>query len=99
MAAMRAGRPWWQATRTASGGFVIGAGWTGFGLVGLIFTMIHIWGHPSGGEPLWQLVSTAAISLVLGGWALASSVVLRRHDRSIRSDSGVGQLRGPSRSL
>jgi hypothetical protein len=44
-------------------------------------------------------VSMAAISLVLGGWALASSVVLRRHDRSIRSDSGVGQLRGPSRSL
>jgi hypothetical protein len=81
-AAMRAGRPWWQATRTASGGFVMGAVWTGFGLAGLAFAVNQIVRHPPGGEPWWQPMSLAAGSLVLGGWYLASSVVLRRRERS-----------------
>jgi hypothetical protein len=79
---MRAGRPWWQVTRTVSAGFVLGTGWTGFGLGWLAFAIIQIRSHPSGGEPWWQPASMAAGSLALGGWYLASAVVLRRRERS-----------------
>jgi hypothetical protein len=81
MAVMSAGRPWWRATRTASGGFVMGVVWTGIGLISLTFAIIQVWWHPSGGEPWWQPMYLAAGGLALGGWYIASAVVLRRRER------------------
>jgi hypothetical protein len=88
MATMRARRPWWQATRTASGGFALGAVWIGIGLVGLTFAITQICWHPSGGEPWWQQMLLAAGALVTGGWYLASAVVLRRREQSRSQPAG-----------
>ena len=67
---MAANKPWWQITRTARQGFVMGTLWIVLGLVGLLVA------HTPG------FLAVSATWLALGGGYLVAAVALRRRERS-----------------
>ncbi len=72
---MATGRPWWQTTKTADGGFVMGILSTIFGVVGLLG---RPWAYTLG----WGRTVVAAGTLTVGVCYLATAVALRRRERS-----------------
>jgi hypothetical protein len=69
-----AGRPWWQVTKTARQGFVMGAFWVVLGSVGLLVA------HTPG------LLAVSAVWLAVGGGYLVTAVALRRRERSLANN-------------
>jgi hypothetical protein len=70
-----AGRPWWQTTKTADGGFVLGILSTIFGAAGLL---VRPWALTWG----WFKTAAAAWMLIVGLCHLVTAVALRRRERS-----------------
>jgi len=68
---MTACRPWWQTTKTARQGFVMGTFWTALGLVGLL---------GAAHTPVFFVVS--AVWLAVGVGYVGTAVALRRRERS-----------------
>jgi len=68
-----AGKPWWQATRTARWGFILGAFWAVLGLVSLPYAIRR-------GGPLEWAVTATWLLCALG--YLMTAVALRRRERS-----------------
>ena len=70
---MAASRPWWQTTRTARKGFMLGTFWGALGLISLPYVILR-------GGPLEWAVSAVWLFAALG--YLVTAVALRRRERS-----------------
>jgi hypothetical protein len=77
--------PWWQATKTPKGGFILGGWWLLFGVYWIVGAIT---------EPRWTLVSLAVLAPMLGLIYLASAVLLRRRQRS--TEDSTLRRSGPS---
>jgi len=71
---MAVGRPWWQTTKTARAGFVLGGFWAILGLAGLLGAL------GARGQVTMRVI--AVIWLVLAVGYLASAAALARGERS-----------------
>jgi hypothetical protein len=63
--------PWWQTTKTARAGFMLGTFWTTLGLIGLLLFGAHA----------WSLIMSA-LFLAGGVTYLVTAVAMRRRERS-----------------
>jgi len=81
---MTAGTPWWQMTKTARQGFVLG---TLLAVVGLYELLSGLFddGHA------WDLVLSAGL-LALAGACLANAIAVRRRERSGPGADSQGTL-------
>lgn len=71
---MAADRPWWQMTRTARQGFIMGTWWAVLGLSALLYGVF--------GRAYAGVIIASAVWLALAGAYLVTSVALRQRERS-----------------
>jgi len=77
--------PWWQATKTPKGGFIIGGWWLLYAAYWIVDAIT---------EPRWTAVMLAVLAPMLSLVYLASAVLLRRRQRSTEDSTWHGF--GPS---
>jgi hypothetical protein len=76
--------PWWQATKTAKGGFILGGIWLLFGALWIVEAIT---------TPRWPAVLLAVMAPMVGLVYVASAMLL--HRRGCSADDSLRPIRRP----